>query len=232
MDAMKSAAFVEEGGVLTMYLASGKKKHDRYFWVSVDESEGSCTLCWDKPDVGRKKSRDGGKANKSERLVSVEPAPAIRSARSWFELIDADGSGELDAKELSTLYKLARGEKLSKQMLKDAMSQMDTDGNGTVGFDEFSEWWRANGGDLEKYRPQALTVTAGDVQLLLVASSLQVKQQWIDGLRAVMGDDIRGRERTRSGTGWPSAPPIVAEPWPQRPAGASTRNGRSISRPQ
>ena len=44
--------------------------------------------------------------------MDVEPSPAVRSAKEWFELIDADGSGELDQDELATLYQKARGEKL------------------------------------------------------------------------------------------------------------------------
>ena len=39
-------------------------------------------------------------------------------------MIDADGSNELDAEELAELYKRARGEKLSKGALKDAMAQV------------------------------------------------------------------------------------------------------------
>ena len=38
--------------------------------------------------------------------------------------IDADDSNELDAEELAELYKRARGEKLSKGALKDAMAQV------------------------------------------------------------------------------------------------------------
>ena len=36
--------------------------------------------------------------------------PQFRDARSWFDEIDDDGSGTLDAKELGVLYKTARGE--------------------------------------------------------------------------------------------------------------------------
>jgi hypothetical protein len=87
--------FCEEGGTLTIYLASGKRKHDRVFWV--DRTTG--TISWDK-----KKST---KPNKSESLIGVESAPAIKSAKEWFDLIDADKSGELDANEFAELYKKA-----------------------------------------------------------------------------------------------------------------------------
>ena len=91
----------------------------RYFWV--DRTSG--TISWDK------KKRTKG--NKSEPLLAVEPEPKIRSAEEWFASIDADGSGELDAEELSTLYKRARGEKLKGKDLKAAMAEMDTDASGT-----------------------------------------------------------------------------------------------------
>ena len=100
---------VEEGAVLAQYLPTGKLKNSRYFWVSVEEG----TLCWDK-----KKNQ---KANKTAPLLSVQPEPVLKSAREWFDTIDADGSGELDATELATLYRTAREETLSKKDLTAAM---------------------------------------------------------------------------------------------------------------
>eukprot|EP01043_Picozoa_sp_COSAG02_P004375 COSAG02_NODE_113_length_35905_cov_25.229012_13_plen_166_part_00 len=74
---------------------------DRVFWLR-DTIDG--ILAWDK--------KKNNKPNKSSTIVDVEPSPAVRSAKEWFELIDADGSGELDQDELATLYQKARGEKL------------------------------------------------------------------------------------------------------------------------
>ncbi len=49
------------------------------------------------------------------------------------------------------------------------MDAMDKDGDGTIDFEEFESWWRANGGDLESKRHLAMTIVVeGDVQLLLV----------------------------------------------------------------
>ena len=62
-------AFCEEGGTLTMYLASGKRKHDRIFWV--DPSTG--VISWDK-----KRSK---KPNKSEIINAVVSNEAIRQLR-------------------------------------------------------------------------------------------------------------------------------------------------------
>ena len=189
---------VEEGAVLARYLPTGKLKNSRYFWVSVEEG----ALCWDK-----KKNQ---KPNKTSPLVSVQPEPVLKSAREWFDTIDADGSGELDATELATLYRTARDEKLSKKelaaaMVCDALSllshmyphtqlrrprgeqeEMDADGSGSVDFAEFEAWWRSTGGDLEKQQEQAFTVVAGDAQLLLVAPSVEAKRTWVNGLTAVL----------------------------------------------
>lgn len=87
--------FCEEGGMLTMYLASGKRKHDRVFWVNTSTG----VISWDK--------KRSNKPNKSEIVSAVEGAPAIKSAREWFDFIDADSSGELDSAELAELYKKA-----------------------------------------------------------------------------------------------------------------------------
>eukprot|EP01043_Picozoa_sp_COSAG02_P089885 COSAG02_NODE_26810_length_623_cov_180.240458_1_plen_203_part_01 len=155
-----------------MYYASGNKKHDRFFYV-----EGDC-LSWDK------KKQNPGKANKSFPLKGVKDAPAIKSAKEWFALIDADGSGVIDEQELANLYKKARGEKLKKKELKAAMVEMDMDGSGEIGLDEFESWWAQNGGDLEVKRHLALTVYAGDEELLLVARDTATKARWLDGLTA------------------------------------------------
>ena len=53
---------------------------------------------------------------------------------------DQDGSGVLDRAELATLYRQARGEKLSGRQLKTAMATMDADGSGDIEFKEFQAW--------------------------------------------------------------------------------------------
>ena len=173
----QAVAFVEFGGVLTIYLASGKRKHDRFFWVDAP------ALAWDK------KRKAGKKPNKHSVIVAVEAnaATVVRSGREWFDMIDTDASGQLDATELSVLYKRARGEKLSNSSLKAAMAQLDTDGSGNVSFREFEGWWQANGGDLEIHRENAFVVRVqSGVELVLVAPDVSTKQRWVAGLRAVL----------------------------------------------
>eukprot|EP01048_Picozoa_sp_COSAG05_P010729 COSAG05_NODE_963_length_6408_cov_4.077984_2_plen_167_part_00 len=117
-------------------------KHPRYFKV-----EAGRMISWDKknPKPGKRARKSGNlipllpRINPSrailhvivhvmndatELLRGVEAQPAIKTAREWFDLIDADGSGELKAGELAELYRQARGEKLRKQSLKDAMAQV------------------------------------------------------------------------------------------------------------
>jgi hypothetical protein len=174
--------FIKEGGKLAMYLQSGKFKHDRWFWLDGDH------LSWDK------KKKAPGKANKSEPLAGAKDAPAIKSAQEWFKMIDADGSGAIDEEEFATLYKKARGEKLKKKELKAAMAAMDTDGSGEIELSEFESWWSSNGGDLEVKRHLALTVYAGDVELLLVAPDRATKARWIAGINGrllELDDELR-----------------------------------------
>ena len=190
--------FAEAGGALELYLASGKKKHSRYFWASINDG----TIAWDK--------KKGPKPNKVEPLESVEASPAIMTARQWFDAIDVNQDGSLDADEVGTLYQTARGEKLGKKDLAKAMAAMDITRTGRVSFNEFDLWWKEAGGDLEKHRERAMTVVAGDVQLLLVAPDTQTKDQWIAGLQAILM--LQGKA---------ARPAPAPEPEPAIPASAA-----------
>jgi hypothetical protein len=113
-----------EGSEMTMYLASGKKKHRRFFWL-----EGNM-LSWDKSK--------SSKPNKSFPVTRAKPSADVKSAQQWFEHIDANGSGELDRDEVATLYRQAHGVNLKPKLLDDAMKMMDLDGSGSVEFEEFA----------------------------------------------------------------------------------------------
>ena len=72
----------------------------------------------------------------------------LAKAMEMFEKIDVDGSGELDNVELSQLCQYL-GRDLSEAELESAMLEMDTNGGGTISFDEFAAWFRAlSDGDL------------------------------------------------------------------------------------
>ena len=182
---------VSEGGSLAIYLASGRKKHDRYFWCSPNEG----TISWFKEKTT--KAPTFGKGPKTMTLVAVSGTPHIKTARQWFDSVDASaGSSDhkLDADEIATVYREARGETLKGRSLALAMAEMDTDGGGAVEFQEFAKWWGENGGDLEKQRDLAMTVTCGDgtagadgdVHLLLVAPGAATKRSWLAGLGAML----------------------------------------------
>jgi hypothetical protein len=194
----------------------GKKKNERVFWVNPQSAEISwdrrgkryapraVLLVTPTPvDLANRLGcppaaayrrlhsvlgREGKKANKGpERLRSVSPdIPQFRDAKSWFDEIDVDDSGELDLIELAELYRMARGEKLSNKALKEAMAQMDKDRSGTVGFDEFDTWWKQNTGDLEKKRHLAFTIQTAGTTLLLMAPTASAKRRWIIGITEVL----------------------------------------------
>ena len=66
---------VQEGSELTMYLATGKKKHSRFFWVRPCDN-GTVQLCW-----GKKK---GTSRHKAETLHAVLPQLDIDNAEALF----------------------------------------------------------------------------------------------------------------------------------------------------
>ena len=173
-DQARIAVLEGQGVQLTMYLASGKVKHERWFWLE------RARLCWDKRPAAERR----GAANKKEKLLGVEPSPAIRSASEWFKMIDADGTGALAASELQTLYKKALGKKLKGRELTSAMTEMDTSGDNQIELAEFEAWWSKNGGELETNRDRALTITAGDVTHYVVAKTVQEKDAVVQGLTA------------------------------------------------
>ena len=67
---------VQEGSELTMYFATGKKKHSRFFWVNRSSSHGALQLCWAK--------KKGAGKHKAEMLHAILPEPDIASAVDLF----------------------------------------------------------------------------------------------------------------------------------------------------
>ena len=64
--------------------------------------------------------------------------------RTLFAQVDSDGSGYLDREELAALGAML-GKKLKRKQLDAAMRELDPDGDEMITFEEFSQWWAANG---------------------------------------------------------------------------------------
>jgi len=67
--------------------------------------------------------------------------------KDMFDLIDADGSGEIDKEEMAEAAWVIKGdigaEDMTDAELQEAIARMDEDDNGGVDFDEFAAWWRS-----------------------------------------------------------------------------------------
>jgi hypothetical protein len=70
-------------GELTIYLASGKKKHSRFFWVDQTEDAGLVQISWGKSLRS--------KTCKTRALIAVEGTPTMRDPRTMFDEVDDDG---------------------------------------------------------------------------------------------------------------------------------------------
>ena len=54
-----------------------------------------------------------------------------------FRIFDRDGNGEVDAKEFGLVLLRDVGLKFEPSLLAQIVAKLDTNGNGTIGFDEF-----------------------------------------------------------------------------------------------
>ena len=64
-----------------------------------------------------------------------------RTVKEVFELLDADSSGALDLEEAQMASAILGGVLLSVDALKEKFAAIDTDGDGTISFPEFEQWW-------------------------------------------------------------------------------------------
>eukprot|EP01048_Picozoa_sp_COSAG05_P013010 COSAG05_NODE_1345_length_5128_cov_2.221316_3_plen_1405_part_00 len=74
----------------------------------------------------------------------------MRDTKAMFAQLDIDGNGMLDQNELRSLCRMLGMEKMKDKHVTQLMEELDTDGDGTVSFEEFDVWWKENGG--KKYR--------------------------------------------------------------------------------
>ena len=64
----------------------------------------------------------------------------MHNMQEAFELFDTDGSGTIDEREFAKVVK-ELGISMSKAEIKNALNEMDRDGNGYAEFDEFATWF-------------------------------------------------------------------------------------------
>ena len=64
----------------------------------------------------------------------------VALAQAMFGRFDADGSGEIDAGELRALL-TTLGKEQSDDELAVALAALDTDGDGSISYEEFLWWW-------------------------------------------------------------------------------------------
>ena len=60
----------------------------------------------------------------------------IEQLRNKFSSIDAEGTGEITSNELHLFYK-NNAEEITKEIVDDMIKRADSDGNGTINFEEF-----------------------------------------------------------------------------------------------
>ncbi len=91
----------------------------------------------------------GGLGEITELQLGIDPAALHdeEAIRSVFDSVDADGSGELEPSEVRQLCESLAQRLLSHAELATALVSMDPDGDGTVVFDEFFQWWKRAVGD-------------------------------------------------------------------------------------
>ena len=91
----------------------------------------------------------GGLDEVQELHLGIDPASLYdeEAIRLIFDSMDADESGELEPSEVRQLCESLGQRLLSEAELKSALASMDPDGDGTVVFAEFFEWWKNAVGD-------------------------------------------------------------------------------------
>ena len=69
-----------------------------------------------------------------------DPGIDVSHLKQQFEQFDRDGSGRIDYNECVGLLE-AVGPRPTEEEAQLAFSIIDADGDGSVGFDEFVDWW-------------------------------------------------------------------------------------------
>ncbi len=182
--------FVSTPRKLSCYDGQGKKKNERWFFLT-DLDRQPAQVAW--------RVKATGKKGKSMPLLDVHDGTRMPTARQVFHHMDADGSGSLNQQEVDEVYRITMGEKLGKKRLQEAMRIMDTDGSGLVSCDEFENWWKQIGRDLDQARDRAFALELGNpgeppLTKRLVAPDIRSKNMWLEACCALVGKGSIGSE--------------------------------------
>ena len=124
---------------------------------------------------------DDGDEEEVEEPPQPEPEPESEEETDqelhemWME-VDADRSGTLDRSEIAAVLK-KMGLSAEQEDVDDAMTGFDEDGNGTIDYDEFIDWYKA----VQK-TGKLTAVAAEEAEAPLPADELQVHTQSIQQL--------------------------------------------------
>ena len=123
----------------------------------------------------------------------------VGKTKTIFDRIDEDGSGELDQDELRELCEQL-GREMSETELQKAMLQMDSDGGGTIGFEEFTVWFKAlaEGDNMLREVFDAVDMDGGgvldrdEVGEVMTQLGLEVSDDELDDILRKMDEDGSG----------------------------------------
>ncbi|RQM26457.1 hypothetical protein B5M09_002356 [Aphanomyces astaci] len=87
-------------------------------------------------------------ASDDNAAATMNAASQRETIRAAFRAFDEDGSGRIDANELSDLI-TSLGGVMSSVELQEALRVLDKDGDGVVDQDEFEKWWTSASDDLD-----------------------------------------------------------------------------------
>ena len=94
--------------------------------------------------------------------------------REAFDTFDKDKSGFLERDEIAHLARYM-GQSLQDWQIDEALRMMDTDGSGSVDFEEFSDWWQASDARLDfSGRGDNVTKTMRSIQENVLKNQLEL----------------------------------------------------------
>ena len=136
--------------------------------ASAEEGTPPADLGWGQVDWGdgvtAPAAGDGGADDADEDLDfgDLEAAEEEEELHGLWYQLDRDGSGELDRGEVQQLL-LGMGRPAADSDMDAAMAELDKDGNGTVEWEEFLEWWHSQDPRVKKQ---------------LVADAMEMQDRW------------------------------------------------------